>query len=298
MAEQGWRIAIITTVTPVAGILAAAVRELGHEPVAVISARRPAPIDATRREFPELGDSTAPPGLDLLIARDKWSMEPLLRSVRPDLAICWGFPWRIPLEALQVPRLGSINSHPAPLPRHRGPIPISWAIRDGDESYGMTWHRMDANLDTGGILAQGTVPMRDDEFSFLDLGPRLAAAALSLLPRALARVAAGDPGDPQPAEGATWAGHLGEDYAEVDWSKSAREIHNQVRAWAFATPSGVVGPVAELDGRRVRLTRTSLADPADPKAVRMETGDGPIWVVAWELLDAPADTPAKAPSSS
>ncbi len=266
--------------------------------MAVISARRPAPIDATRREFPELSDSTAPPGLDVLIARNKWSMEPLLRSVRPDLAICWGFPWRIPLEALQVPRLGSINSHPAPLPRHRGPIPISWAIRDGDHSYGMTWHRMDANLDTGGILAQGEVEMRDDEFSFLELGPRLAEAALRLLPRALERVAAGDPGDPQPAEGATWAGHLGEDYAEVDWSKSAREIHNQVRAWAFATPSEVVGPVAELDGRRLRLTRTSLADPADPKAVRMETGDGPIWVVAWEPLDEPVDMPAEAPRSS
>jgi methionyl-tRNA formyltransferase len=287
MAEQGWRIALITTVTPVAGILNTALRELGHEPVAVISARRPAPIDATRRGFPELSDSTAPPGLDVPIARDKRSMEPLLRAVRPDLAICWGFPWRIPLEALQVPRLGSINSHPAPLPRHRGPIPISWAIRDGDSSYGLTWHRMDANLDTGGILVQGTVEMRDDEFSFLELGPRITEAAIKLLPRALERVAAGDPGDAQSTEGVTWAGHLGEDYAQVDWSRSAREIHNQVRAWAFATPSAIEGPKAELDGRRVRLTRTSLVDPGEPKAIRMETGDGPIWVVAWELLDEP-----------
>jgi methionyl-tRNA formyltransferase len=285
MAEQGWRIALITTVTPVAGILTNALRELGHEPVAVISARRPAPTDTTRREFPELGDSTAPPGLDVLIARDKWSMEPLLRAVNPDLAICWGFPWRIPLEALQVPRLGSINSHPAMLPRHRGPIPVSWAIRDGDSHYGLTWHRMDANLDTGGILAQGTIDMRDDEFSFLELGPRMADAAMSLLPSALERVAAGDPGDMQSDEGATWAGHLGEDYAEVDWSKPAREIHNQVRAWAFATPSAVIGPVAELDGRRVRLTRTSLVDPRDPNAVKQQTGDDPIWIVAWESLD-------------
>ena len=290
MAERGWRIALITTVTPVAGILDAALRELGHEPVAVISARRPAPIDPARRGFPELSDSTAPPGLDVLIAREKWSMEPLLRALKPDLAICWGFPWRIPLEALEVPRLGSINQHPGLLPRHRGPIPISWAIRDGDPGYGMTWHRMDANLDTGGILAQGTVPMRDDEFSFLELGPRLAEAATSLLPRALERVAAGDPGDTQPAEGVTWAGHFGEDYADVDWSTSAREIHNQVRAWAFTTPSAVAGPMTDLDGRRARLTRTSLVDPGEPSAIRRETGDGPIWVVAWESSDAPAET--------
>ena len=286
MANQRWRIAIITTVTPVAGILNTALRELGHEPLAVVSARRPEPIDPTRQGFPELSDSTAPPGLDLLIARDKWSMEPLLRAVQPDLAICWGFPWRIPLEALQVPRLGSINSHPAPLPRHRGPIPVSWSIRAGDPHYGVTWHRMDANLDTGGILAQATVPMRDDEFSFLELGPRLAEVTVGLLPRALERVAAGDPGDPQPDEGATWAGHFDEDYVDVDWSKTAREIHNQVRAWAFATPAAIEGPIAELDGRRVRLTRTSIADPGDPKAISMATGDGQIWVVAWEPLES------------
>lgn len=289
MTEQGWRVALITTVTPVAQFLAPALRELGHQPVAVISARRSSPVGPERRDFPELSDATAPPGLDVMIARDKWSMEPLLRACHPDLAVCWGFPWRIPLPALQVPRLGSINSHPAMLPRHRGPVPISWAIRDGDGQYGMTWHRMDANLDTGGILAQAPVPMEEDDFDFTVLGPRLARVALELLPRVLERVAAGDPGDPQSIEGATWAGHFGEDYATVDWSKPARQIHDQARAWAFnAGTTSVVGPVTELEGRRVRLARTALADPGEG-AIRVEAGDGPIWVVASEPLDRPGD---------
>jgi methionyl-tRNA formyltransferase len=250
--------------------------------VAIISARRPAPNP--RSDVPELSDSTAPPGLDVLIARDKWSVEPLLRACRPDLAICWGFPWRIPLSALEVPALGSINLHPAMLPRHRGPIPVSWAIRDGDGQYGLTWHRMDAELDTGGILAQATVPMQDDDFDYQAIGPRLVQAALRLLPRVLERVAAGDPGEPQPADGATWAGHFEEDYATIDWSRPAREIHDQARAWALATASNpVVGPVTDLDGRRVRITRTSLVDPGGD-ARRMEAGDGPIWIVAWEAV--------------
>ena len=135
-------------------------------------------------------------------------MEPLLRACRPDLAVCWGFPWRITLAALEVPRLGSINLHPAILPRHRGPIPISWAIRDGDRRYGVTWPRMDADLDTGGILGQATVPMDDEDFDYLAVGPRLLGAAIDLLPRVLERVAAGDPGDPQNAENVTWAGHF------------------------------------------------------------------------------------------
>jgi methionyl-tRNA formyltransferase len=171
------------------------------------------------------------------------------------------------------------------LPRHRGPIPVSWAIRDGDGQYGLTWHRMDAELDTGGILAQAAVPMQDDDFDYQAVGPRLAQAALQLLPRVLERVAAGDPGEPQAPDGATWAGHFDEAYATIDWSRPAREIHDQARAWALATASNaVVGPVTDLDGRRVRITRTSLVDPGGA-ARRMETGDGPIWIVASEAVE-------------
>jgi methionyl-tRNA formyltransferase len=282
---ESWRIALITTVPPVAEFMVPALRELGHEPVAVISARRTEP--PARSGIPEFSDATAPPGLDLLMAKDKWSIEPLLRAFEPDLAICWGFPWRIPLPALEVPRLGSINLHPAMLPRHRGPVPLAWAIREDDPHYGLTWHRMDADLDTGGILAQATVPMEDDDFEITVVGPRLAGVALDLLPGVLERVAAGDPGDPQPAEGATWAAWFGEDYATIDWSRRARAIHRQVRAWAVGAARHVVGPVAELDGRQVRVTRTSLVDPGND-ARRMETADGPIWLVDFEDLTPPS----------
>jgi methionyl-tRNA formyltransferase len=170
------------------------------------------------------------------------------------------------------------------LPRHRGPVPLAWALREGDGQYGVTWHRMDAELDTGAILAQATVPMEDDDFDITVVGPRIAAVALRLLPRVLDRVSAGDPGDPQPEAGASWAAHFGEDYASVDWSQPARTIHDQVRAWAFTFGlSPVIGPVAELDGAQVRLTRTSLVDPGGG-ARRVEAGDGPIWVVDSEPI--------------
>ncbi len=280
MTEPSWRVALISTVPPVAQSLTTALRELGHEPVAVITARRDEPI----ADRPSISDETAPAGLDVLLARDKWSMEPLLRATRPDLALCWGFPWRIPQAALDVPRLGSVNCHPALLPRHRGPIPMAWAIRDGDATYGVTWHRMDSELDTGPILAQAPVPMESDDFDITVVGPRIGSVAIGLLPKVLARIAAGDPGDPQPTDGVTWAGHFGEDYAEVDWTQPARCIHDQARAWAFTFGlSPVVGPVATLDGQRVRLLRTSLTDPGGD-ARRVECGDGPLWIVESEPL--------------
>jgi methionyl-tRNA formyltransferase len=140
---------------------------------------------------------------------------------------------------------------------------------------------MDANLDTGGILAQTTVPVLDEETTIEEIGPRLGAAAFGLLPAVLERVAAGDPGDPQDEAGATWAGHFGEDYATVDFTKTSREVHNQVRAWALTFGlSPVEGPIAELNGDRVKLLRTSLTE--QPDAIRVECADAPIWIVAHE----------------
>ena len=81
----------------------------------------------------------------------------------------------------------------------------------------------------------------------------------------------------------TWAGHFTDDeYARVDWSHTARQIHNQVRAWHLTfSMSGLRAPVAELDGEQVVLLQTRLTDPGDG-ARRVECGDGPIWVVAPE----------------
>jgi methionyl-tRNA formyltransferase len=282
MADR-WRIAIVSMVPPVVERLVPVLRELGHEPVGVVTAR------ALRDRSPDmtLGDSSVPEGIDLLFAKDRWRMEPLLRALEPDLMLCWAFPWKLPQAALDVAPLGSVNLHPALLPRHRGPIPLSWALREGDGRFGLTWHRMDADLDTGRILAQGSIPIDDDDFEIMDFGPKLGAAAFALLPGVLARIAAGDPGDPQPEEGATWAGHFEEDeYVHVDWAQPRRRVHDQVRAWNLTFSKEIVAPLASLDGEQVRLLRTSLSDPGNG-ARRVECGDGPIWIMAHEPVPPP-----------
>lgn len=291
MQREQWRIAVISTVPPVVEPLLSVLADLGHEPVVIVSARmqRPEPEHRPPALQPSRLLEVAPPDVAVLYPTSKLQLEQLLRAYEPDLALCWGYPWRIPIEALRVPRLGSVNQHPALLPRHRGPIPLAWALRDGDPHFGVTWHRMDAELDTGSILAQSTVPIEDDDSTIDEIGPKLGQVAFSLLPRVFERVAAGDPGDPQATEGASWAGLFAEDYATVDWAQPARAIHNQVRAWHLTFGlAPVPGPMAELDGERVRLLRTSLREHPDALA-RVETGDGPLWVLAREPAADPTE---------
>ena len=259
MAES-WRICMICTVRPIAHVLAGALRDLGHEPVALVA---PRPDADDPPEPLRLTGASAPAGLDLLFARDKWSIERLLRAYEPDLTVCWGFPWKLPQGALDVARLGSINQHPALLPRHRGPIPFAWALRSGDAEWGFTWHRMDAELDTGNILSQGSVPIRDDDCDIAEFGPRLLQAAIALLPQALGGSRPAIPAirsrrraRPGPATSRTTSTR-----ASTGRSRRAR-IHDQVRAWHLTFGlSGLRAPIATLDDEEVVLLQTRLDRP-------------------------------------
>ena len=273
------RTVIYSSVLPAIVGLEEAARSVGLQPVAVITPRAARDAQATARRDAIL--QSAPPGLDVCFAADKTSLERLTRAYEPELGICTGYPWLLPPEVLAIPRLGVVNTHPSRLPRFRGPYPFAWAIRERDTELWLTVHLMDEQFDTGPILAQGSRPMPADT-SMEGLGPTLRDLASELVPDALRRVVAGDRGTAQTGEGEMYAGPFGEDYATLDRSRTRSELERQVRAWAWMFASPVPGPIADVDGRRLRVLGASFEDPADPAVPRFEAADGPLWLTATE----------------
>lgn len=274
MATAPWRVVLITVLPAVAQGYAQIVRALGHEPVAVIVPRRRVP-GAPPTPFAAEHVADDPHELDVLFAATKHSLARLLRGYEPDLALCTGFPWLIPAEAIDVPRLGIVNGHPSLLPRYRGPFPIAWAVRNGEPEIGMSYHVMDAQFDTGNVLAQVRLPLNDDA-NWATLQAQFAAVTPTLLAEVFDRLARGDRGEPQ--TGGDYQSQFEDDYRFVDLTQNAADIHRQVRAWSFIPPFlPDLGPILERDGTSVRLLRTSLSEVAG--AERLDCADGPLWVV-------------------
>ncbi len=280
--DRAVRAVIYSTVPPAIVALHDAARAFGIDAVAVITPRAARDEQAMARR--EAIVASSPEGLDVCLAADKASLERLTRAYEPDLGLCTGYPWRLPPEVLAIPPLGVMNTHPSPLPRFRGPFPFAWAIREGDDEIWLTAHLMDEEFDTGPILAQASRPMPDDT-SMAGLQPTLAALAGEVLPAALRRVLSGDRGDPQTDEGASYAGPFGEDYATLDPARSRAELERQVRAWSWMFSSPVVGPVAELGDRRLRVREATLDDPGDPDVPWLDAADGPLWLTSIEPLE-------------
>ena len=273
-ANAPWRVVLITVLPVVAQGYAAIIRALGHEPVAVIAPRRRVP-GAPPTPFAAEHVANDPEELDVLFASSKRSIAPLLRAYEPDLALCTGFPWLIPAEAIDVPRLGIVNGHPSLLPRYRGPFPVAWAVRNGETEIGMSYHLMDAQFDTGNVLGQARVPLSDDA-TWETLQGQFAEVTLPLLTEVFERLARGDRGDPQ--HGGEYQSEFEPEYRYVDLTQTAEEVHRQTRAWSFIPRLvPLLGPILERDGTSVRLLRTSLSEVAG--AERIECADGPLWIL-------------------
>ena len=215
----------------------------------------------------------------------------ILRELNPDLVAVAAYGKILPPDILDLPRLGCVNVHSSLLPKYRGAAPINWAILNGEDETGVTIMKMAEGMDTGDILAQARTPIDLNE-NAAQLFARLAELGAELLASTVAALEAGAV-RPVPQDGAlaTHAPMLSRELSPMDWGRSARQLHDQVRGlhpWPAAT--------AVLGGVRCKVLRTALSGEhtdsapgtvlqADKRGLRVACGDG----VGLDLLEIQPD---------
>jgi len=171
-------------------------------------------------------------------------------ALNADLAVVAAYGLILPKAILEAPKHGCINVHASLLPRWRGAAPIQRAILAGDEISGVTLMQMDEGLDTGPMLARQTLDIRGKNAG--QVTDEIANLGAQLL---IEWLASPTPAQPQPVAGATYAHKIDKAEARIDWSKPAREIERQVRAFS-PTP----GAWFEVNGERIKLLEAEIAE--------------------------------------
>lgn len=177
-----------------------------------------------------------------------------------DLAIVVAYGRILPQALLEAPRLGCWNAHGSLLPRWRGAAPIERAVQAGDTLTGVCLMQMDAGLDTGAILAQCQSPIGADERA-VDLRLRLSELSATLIVDCLARIQSLHP-KPQQTAGILHAEPMKKTEAALDFSQSAQNLHNQIRAF-YPWP----GSQTMFRGEQFKIHRARIVEAPQEPAV-------------------------------
>ena len=212
--------------------------------------------------FASVGRAAAEYGIRTIAPQDPNAMDVIagIAAARPDFIFSFYYRRMLAPAVLALARRGALNMHGSLLPKYRGRTPVNWAIIHGETETGATLHYMGDKPDNGDIVAQTAVPILPDDVA-VDVFAKVTVAAELTLHRVLPALLAGTaPRIPQdPRQSSYFGGRKPEDGA-IDWSKSARAIHNLVRAVAPPYP----GARTLIDGHPARLLRTRVLEAAAP----------------------------------
>lgn len=188
----------------------------------------------------------------------------------------------------------AVNVHASLLPKYRGGAPIHYAIINGDKKAGVTIMEMVKEMDAGDMIAKASTPITDAD----DVGTmfeKLAIIGRDLLLQTLPGYLSGKI-DPQAQDDsqATFSPNISSQEEKIDWSKSARDIFNQVRGmnpW----------PVAHtlLDGKRFKIYAVEIVNGAgNPGEIIEKTKKALIVAANQDALSLKLVQPAGKPKMS
>ena len=153
-----------------------------------------------------------------------------IREIGPNIIFSFYYRKMISPDILNIPASGCFNLHGSLLPAYRGRCPINWALINGEKKTGVTLHRMTQHPDDGDIISQKEIMISKNETA-KSLHAKAASAASEMLSETLPLLKNGNaPHRPQDHSMATYFGARNPEDGKIDWTKTAQQIENLVRA--------------------------------------------------------------------
>ncbi|WP_291573423.1 methionyl-tRNA formyltransferase [Clostridium sp. UBA4548] len=152
-----------------------------------------------------------------------------LKDMELDFIIVVAFGQILSKEVLDIPKYGCINLHASLLPKYRGAAPINFAVMEGEKTSGNTTMLMDVGLDTGDMLLKSQIEITES-MTAGELHDLLMADGAKLLVDTIKGVYNNEIVPVKQGDTITsYASMLNKEMANINWQRSAEEIHNFVR---------------------------------------------------------------------
>jgi len=228
--------------------------ESNHELISVVSNPPKRMGRGKNKKYTAVGEYAKRKKIPLLNpeALNSKSFSEKLKSLQPDLFVVVAYKI-LPQSLIEIPKYGSVNLHASILPKYRGAGPIQWALMNGDSSTGVTIFQIKPDVDTGDVLSQKIIEIKDED-NMLSLGMRLCTEGAKLLITVIDKIENDDIiRMPQNKLGVTLAPKITKEMTIINWSWSAKKIHNWVRGL-----SPFPGMMTKHNNKILRFFKTEL----------------------------------------
>lgn len=196
----------------------------------------------------------------------------LVRSLAPELIVVAAYGRILPEDILNTPKYGAINVHSSILPKYRGAAPINWAILNGDAVTGVSIMYMAPELDAGDVILCRETAIDPDEDA-VALTARLAELGAEALHEAIGQIERGTvTRTAQDHAAHTYAPMLDKSLSPMDFSRSAQQLHDQVRGLVPWPSASMV-----LAGKPVKVHRTAVGGETSAPAGSVVEADKTAW---------------------
>lgn len=164
------------------------------------------------------------------VKKDSETLEKL-QAAQADVFVVVAYGQILSQAILDMPTLGCVNVHGSLLPKYRGAAPIQWSVYNGETETGITTMLMDAGMDTGAMLLKTVLPIALFDNAH-DLAAKLSTIGADLLIETLPKLVNQEIQPiPQNEAQATYAPLIKKPDYELDWSRTAIALHNQIRGF-------------------------------------------------------------------
>lgn len=178
-----------------------------------------------------------------------------IKKLEPDVICVVAYGKILPIEILEIPKLGCINVHASLLPKYRGAAPIQWAVLNGDKTTGVTTMYMDVGMDTGDMILKQEVEIGENETTG-ELWDRLAIIGADLLVKTLDQIEKGTAPRIKQSDDFTMAPMLNKEISKIDWQeKTAKQIKNLVRGL-----NPIMGAYSYLNGKKIKFWKVEVEE--------------------------------------
>ena len=195
--------------------------------------------------------------------KDSSFIDQLIR-IAPDVQVVVAFRM-LPKLVWQIPNLGTINLHASLLPNYRGAAPINWVLINGEIKTGVTTFIINQQIDTGGILLQSGITIRENE-NVKTLHDRLLAIGAPLIVDTLIGLTENSltPKYQQMIGDENIAPKLTPENTCLNFNDSLTQLANKVRglspypgAWSLFSNKGEEGRIKIIKSSSEYLTHTN-----------------------------------------